>query len=228
MARLTLIPILLAISVTACQAQAAPKDNGTYRSVSVSTPEDCNQMCQNDRVNCVGTLMESWSHRPGYLVCHLNNGLGADSPFEPRIPEPFDLLQAEADLNAYRALHNLEPVSLNNNLNRASQLHSDDQAAMDEASHYSSDGTVLGDRALASGYQYSLVAENVASGQLSWERVFVAWQESPGHNVNLLNPDVTEVGIALTYDANTGYKTFWTMMLGAPAPSGVIYENSQN
>jgi uncharacterized protein YkwD len=42
------------------------------------------------------------------------------------------------------------------------------------------------------------------------------WQASPGHNKNLLLKDARHMGIALVQDPKTDFKTFWTLVVGAP------------
>ena len=215
--RLLVIPALAGFLFTAFSSAAAVKTSGTYQTVPVQTRAECSALCQSDAVNCVGTVfVETVSSSGTSAVCELNNGEGEESPFEARTPAPFDLKLAETELNVYRAQYGLAPVRLNGMLTQTSQLHSDDQANMDDASHSSSDGTQLDVRVQRQGYNFSLAAENVASGQLSWERVFQAWKDSPGHNDNLLMADATELGIAMTYKKDTEYKVFWTMVLGSP------------
>ena len=214
---LLVIPALAGILFTAIPGAAAVTTSGTYKSVPVETRAQCSALCQADAVNCVGTVfVETVSSSGTTAMCELNNGEGEESPFEERKPEPFDLKLAETELNVYRAQNGLNPVRLNPLLTLTSQLHSDDQASMDDASHSSSDGTQLDVRVQRQGYNFRLAAENVASGQLSWERVFQAWKDSPGHNDNLLMADATELGIAMTYKKDTEYKVFWTMVLGSP------------
>jgi uncharacterized protein YkwD len=65
------------------------------------------------------------------------------------------------------------------------------------------------------GYNAKLAAENVGTGQASLEEVFKGWQESPGHNKNLLLADASEMGIALVQDPKTEFRTFWTLVLGS-------------
>lgn len=215
--RLLVIPALAGFLFTAFSSAAAVKTSGTYQIVPVQTRAECSALCQADPVNCVGTVfVETMSSSGTTAVCEMNNGEGEQSPFEARTPAPFDLQLAETELNVYRAQYGLNPVRLNPLLTLTSQLHSDDQASMDDASHSSSDGTQLDVRVQRQGYQFRLAAENVASGQLSWDRVFQAWKDSPGHNENLLMADVTEVGIAMSYKKDTEYKVFWTMVLGSP------------
>ncbi len=215
--RLLVIPALAGFLFTAFSSAAAVKASGIYQTTPVETRAQCSALCQADPVNCVGTVfVETITQSGTTAVCELNNGEGEQSPFDAPTPAPFDLQLAETELNVYRAQYGLSPVRLNPLLTRTSQLHSDDQAGMDNASHSSSDGTQLDERVQRQGYVFRLAAENVASGQLSWDRVFQAWKDSPGHNENLLMADATEIGIAMTYKKDTEYKVFWTMVLGQP------------
>jgi uncharacterized protein YkwD len=66
------------------------------------------------------------------------------------------------------------------------------------------------------GYPARLAAENVGTGQLSIEEVFEGWRKSPDHDANLLLADAREMGIALVYRPDTEFKTFWTLVIGAP------------
>jgi len=53
----------------------------------------------------------------------------------------------------------------------------------------------LSDRAAEAGAHFSLVAENIAVSD-TVQAVHIAWMHSPGHRGNILNPDLTSIGIA--------------------------------
>jgi len=53
----------------------------------------------------------------------------------------------------------------------------------------------LRDRAAAAGAHFSLVAENIAVAKDA-EQVHMGWMHSPGHRGNILDPDLTSIGIA--------------------------------
>src|SRR5205085_9863408 len=69
------------------------------------------------------------------------------------------------------------------------------------------------DRAKEHGYDYCIVLENIAyqydSTGFTTEKLgggfFTGWKESPGHRRNMLDPDVTETGVAIARSADTGY-----------------------
>lgn len=118
-------------------------------------------------------------------------------------------------INQYRAEKKLKPLRLNAELTAAAKAHSRDLAKWDRISHYGSDGSNPWDRVKRSGYKAKLAAENVGTGQITFEEVLKGWKESPGHNKNLMLPDAEHMGIALVQDPKTEFKSFWTLVLGA-------------
>lgn len=127
-----------------------------------------------------------------------------------------DAEHARALINAYRKKHGLKPLRLSAELTNAAKAHSRDLARWDRISHYGSDGSNPWDRVKRSGYNARLAAENVGTGQATFEEVLSGWKASPGHNKNLLMADAEHMGIALVQDPKTEFKTFWTLVLGAP------------
>lgn len=118
-------------------------------------------------------------------------------------------------INAYRKANGLKPLSLNIELTNAAKAHAKDLAKWDRISHYGSDGSNPWDRVKRSGYNAKVAAENVGTGQITFSEVLKGWQESPGHNRNLLMSDVDNMGIALVHESKTEFKTFWVLALGA-------------
>jgi uncharacterized protein YkwD len=126
-----------------------------------------------------------------------------------------DADKARDSINAYRASKGLKPVKLNPALTEAAKAHSRDLAKWDRISHYGSDGSTPWDRVKRTGYNAKLAAENVGTGQVSFDEVMKGWQDSAGHKQNLLLTDATEMGIALVQDPKTEFKTFWTLVIGS-------------
>jgi uncharacterized protein YkwD len=56
-------------------------------------------------------------------------------------------------------------------------------------------------------------AENIAAGTKTWAETLRAWQTSPGHNANLLQPQADSIGIAVARNDQTQYKTFWALVI---------------
>ncbi|GLQ20259.1 CAP domain-containing protein [Algimonas porphyrae] len=224
------LPIIALTTLPASATTGAFKgafkpDDGTYRIVPVSSAEQCSALCKGDSV-CRGAVTYQPDVTKPDAFCRLNNGFGANPVFPQQPPEPLDLREALSDLNAYRARHGLGPVTLETRLIEASRMHADDLAKAGIISHNGTDGSTHGDRARRVGYNFLIAGENVATGQKSWDDVFKAWQESPGHNQNLLRPDVSEFGIALVYEPRTTYSTYWAMLVAEPMDMSFL--NSKN
>lgn len=65
---------------------------------------------------------------------------------------------------------------------------------------------------------YFSCGENIAAGNRTGNATFLQWKEDgknysgQGHRRNMLG-NYTKIGIAYTYDANSTYKYYWTMIL---------------
>ncbi|MBF2049408.1 MAG: CAP domain-containing protein [Leptolyngbya sp. IPPAS B-1204] len=122
--------------------------------------------------------------------------------------------------NNFRQQNGLAPVTLNSRLSRAAQTHSENMAFQDFVSHTGVDGSSVAQRVTATGYGWSVVAENIAAGYQTATEVVQGWINSNGHRANLLNPDVTEIGIGYYFLAsdsgNENWNYYWTQVFGAP------------
>lgn len=151
----------------------------------------------------------------------------AESPANKSAPGPRLALSqvtlepetARRMINGYRAIRGLPALTLEKHLTRAAMQHASDLAKGDRISHTGSDGSDPWSRVRASGYAPQLAAENVGAGQRSFAEVLQGWQDSPGHNKNLLLADATHMGIALVIKPGSRYQTFWTLVLGNPSRS---------
>ena len=126
--------------------------------------------------------------------------------FEQRV---FDLT------NEQRQQAGLQPLQMNDKLDRAADAHSEDMALQHYFSHNSLDGSPASDRVKKEGYNYSTFGENIAAGQTTPEDVVQGWMNSPGHRANILNPNFKEIGVGYYYLANdSGYHSYWTQDFG--------------
>jgi len=123
--------------------------------------------------------------------------------------------QARDAINNYRKAKGLKPLKLDAELTTAAKAHAQDLAKWDRISHYGSDGSNPWDRVKRAGYNAKLAAENVGTGQSTFDEVLKGWQDSPGHNKNLLQPEAQHLGLALVHDPRTEFKTFWTLVVGS-------------
>ena len=78
-------------------------------------------------------------------------------------------------------------------------------------------GSSVEERIEYNGYVAWLAyGENIAAGTVMDEaqKAIDAWLGSPGHCANIMNPIVTEVGMAHVYDSNSIYTHYWTQDFG--------------
>ena len=91
------------------------------------------------------------------------------------------------------------------------RAHSADMRDRDYFSHTSPEGLSPFDRAEQAGVGYSR-AENIAFGQSDAAAVMEAWLESPGHRENILDCDLTRLGVGV---AEGPGGPWWTQLFGA-------------
>jgi len=116
--------------------------------------------------------------------------------------------------NAERARHGLRSLSVDLRLAAAAQDHSADMVRRAFFAHESPDGRQVWDRAVAAGYAYRKVAENIAAGQRTAEEVVRGWMGSPGHRANILDGDLTQIGVGRAEGGS--YGVYWTQVFGTP------------
>ncbi|MBX2865451.1 MAG: calcium-binding protein [Leptolyngbyaceae cyanobacterium MAG.088] len=121
--------------------------------------------------------------------------------------------------NEFRAENGLPPLTMNEELARTAENHSEAMAEGDFFSHTGLNGSAPWDRAEEEGYTANSMGENIAAGQTTPEQVVEAWINSPGHRENLLNPNYTEMGVGYVYlendTGNVNYNHYWTQVFGS-------------
>jgi uncharacterized protein YkwD len=114
-------------------------------------------------------------------------------------------------VNEARADAGCDPVTADPALAAVARAHSADMRDRDYFSHTSPEGLSPFDRAEQAGVDYSR-AENIAFGQADAAAVMEAWLESPGHRANILDCDLTKLGVGVA--EGTG-GPWWTQLFGA-------------
>ncbi|NML53301.1 CAP domain-containing protein [Streptomyces sp. R302] len=121
---------------------------------------------------------------------------------------------AEAEVlrlvNVERAKVGCSPVQPSAGLARLAGAFSADMAARNFFDHTDPDGATPWSRAQAAGID-SLGAENIARGQVDATAVMVSWMNSDGHRANILNCDLTTLGVGVHF-ADGG--PWWTQDFG--------------
>ena len=109
------------------------------------------------------------------------------------------------------------PLTWNDTLALAALTHSSDMAAQRYFSHQGKDGRAVADRATQAGYRWRLVGENIAAGQDGADEVVAGWLNSPGHCVNIMNRNFTQMGSAFAIAGNPASgRVYWTQVLATP------------
>lgn len=106
-----------------------------------------------------------------------------------------------SELNALRERRNLPPVQYDDRLHRAAAEQAAHTATLPNGrlSHTGAGGSTVADRVEAQSYSWATVAENLLFNySLDGTEAYTLWRNSPPHFANMINPDVTEVGLAYT------------------------------
>jgi uncharacterized protein YkwD len=119
-------------------------------------------------------------------------------------------------ISQYRHAHGLSIVKTDPQLTAIAERQAKAMAASGIMDH-----SVAGSFASRmSGVRTGVAAENIAAGTKTWAQTFELWQTSPGHNANLLQSKADIVGVAVAYNEQTRYKTYWAMVI-AEKPSKI-------
>lgn len=103
----------------------------------------------------------------------------------------------------------VKKLSWNPLLENAAIGHAFDMSHKNYFSHVSQNGDEIDKRISATGYNWSYVGENLAWGYSDIELVMKGWCASVKHCIQLMSPEVTEMGAAR-------YDTYWVMDFGKP------------
>lgn len=107
--------------------------------------------------------------------------------------------QVVAMVNDIRAGVGCEPLTVDDKLTTAAQLHAEDMAARDYMEHVNPEGMDPQDRAAAQGFT-DPVGENIAMGYPDAQAVMDGWMNSPGHRANIENCDYRTLGVGVDSD----------------------------
>jgi uncharacterized protein YkwD len=112
-------------------------------------------------------------------------------------------------ISQYRAAYGLGVVSVDERLNRAAEHQARAVASTGILDHgeFTSRMAAFG----IGGYR----AENLAAGSDTVADVIARWKASPGHNQNMLLPQVTKVGLARVDSPGMGYGRYWALVLSS-------------
>ena len=121
---------------------------------------------------------------------------------------------AASMISGYRQNNGLGAVQVDPELMKAAETQSQAMASRNKLDH--NVAGPLERRIKASGFNAGTAVENVSAGYHTLAEAFSGWRDSPPHKANMLNRDVTKMGIAATYAPGSKYKVFWTLILASP------------
>jgi len=123
-------------------------------------------------------------------------------------------------INNARTSNGLPALNVNQNLSAAANAHATDMLCNNYFSPIGLDGSTVQTRVAAQGYTASIVFENSyalhpAYG-MSPNVAFDWWNKNTAYRDIMLNPDVTEIGIAYVADENTLFGAYFVTTFAKP------------
>jgi uncharacterized protein YkwD len=155
----------------------------------------------------------------------------AVSPPHIDVPDTAAAVKAIIDkTNAFRRENGLEKLAVNADLTLAARHFAEFMAANAKYGH-DADGRHAEERAVKVGYDYCLIGENIAyqydpvgfTTKRLAEGFVEGWEKSPEHRRNMLNPDVTEVGMGIARSEVNGHY-YAVQMVGRPKSLAINFE----
>ena len=115
-------------------------------------------------------------------------------------------------INNRRRNRGCNNLSRNDALDQAAQTHTRKMANRNRLSHELPGEPSLGVRVRRAGYDWTLVAENVAAGYGTPAAVVRGWMNSSGHRRNILNCRYRHIGVG--YAVSQRGTPYWTAVFG--------------
>lgn len=108
------------------------------------------------------------------------------------------------------------PLKLSPLLARAALAHAKDMSAHNFFDHRGSDRSMPADRVFKVGYKWRAVGENIAQGAADADTVVRGWLHSPGHCVNIMSAEYSEMGVAYFMDPEHKGDIYWVQAFATP------------
>lgn len=126
--------------------------------------------------------------------------------------------------NAERAKAGLGPLRVSGQLTRSAQGYAEVLATGACFGHTCAPVPEMAERSERAGYlNWQALAENIAGGQRTPERVVADWMASPGHRQNILNGRYTELGVGVASGSGT-YGIYWAQEFGTRQGGASAYQ----
>lgn len=125
--------------------------------------------------------------------------------------------QVVEQTNSLRLQNGLGVVTLNDTLSSAARAKAADMYEKQYWAHVSPTGQQPWDFMRSAGYSFSAAGENLARDFSTTPEMMSAWMGSPTHRANIVNPNYTEIGVAVVNGNLEGVDTTLVVqMFGRP------------
>ncbi|ULJ61274.1 CAP domain-containing protein [Wielerella bovis] len=178
----------------------------------------CEYTLMDEHINEIGIaqVRAAGSYYGNYWVMYA--GVAAQDYSSEQMLNAVNRIRSQGRMCGARRFQAAPPLRWNKLLQSSAQKHAQDMANQDYYGHVSRDGRTLRQRINQEGYVFVEAAENVAAGQLSLQQVLDNWLDSPLHCENLMDANVSELGMAYAYRDNARFKIYWVQNFAAPRP----------
>jgi len=137
-----------------------------------------------------------WIFVLGFFMAAPNLSWGQYELDQKEVLKKINQLRAKGCKCGRKKMKPVHPLVWNETLEKSAYLHAKDMSQKKYFSHFSKNGKDVGDRVDKLGYNWQFIGENIAEGQKSFSEAMVDWIKSKTHCEMLMNPDMTEIGVA--------------------------------
>jgi uncharacterized protein YkwD len=183
---------------------------------------------------CAAVIISTFCVLGGFLPAAGQELKEFDTDYLQSPAEGPDLAEAEQAIvhraNEFRRENGLEELKTDPKLHRAASYLAAFMARTNKYGH-EADGNHPWERVALFGYDYCVVAENIAFQMKSTgfetkelaSKFFEGWKKSPPHRKNMLQPHVTETGVAIGHAPGSD-RYFAVQLFARPQSDAIAFE----
>jgi len=138
-----------------------------------------------------------------------------------------DVNQVLISTNEERAKIGLAPLQINEKLNQAAVAKAQHMFSEQYWAHSSPSGVQPWSFIKNAGYVYKYAGENLARDFDTTGEMVAAWMNSPTHKENIVNPNFTQIGLAVVNGTLSGFNTTLVVQMFAAPGAIEVQRNSQ-
>ncbi|MTI18331.1 CAP domain-containing protein [Rhodobacteraceae bacterium RKSG542] len=143
-------------------------------------------------------------------ACNTSSGVPAAYQELEAADAKVDQVDAAMMISSYRAQYGLGPVVADKGLQRQAKALSEQLA---KAGDRPANAAKASAKTAKSGVY---MVSHTSAGYRRWAEAFSGWRHSPQHSAAMLDPKVTRIGLATTYNPSSKYKVFWGLVAAGP------------